>query len=220
MAKGFTVGLITAAAIAGGSIVGYRVLTGDESVQLLREQAGELKALSQHNAKLQDDLSKLRVRFNEVVDTFNTVVTRTAVTELLVEDGRLTVIVRRIDGSMQRIPTSFDPKGEIYVDYVVLDGRLWIRRVFDGRTPPERGLLVDPGLKSVDWKGTTAPYGKAVYRSLDEGRWIITVTGDGSLGLAPASRHEHATLATAPEVKEFEPIEIDAADEPTQPKQR
>ncbi|MEM9227104.1 MAG: hypothetical protein AAGA45_03965, partial [Verrucomicrobiota bacterium] len=30
-------------------------------------------------------------------------------------------------------------------------------------------------------------FGRAVYRRLEEGRWAVTMTGNGSLGLEPAS---------------------------------
>jgi hypothetical protein len=106
------------------------------------------------------------------------------VTELVVEDGRLSVAIRDAGGAIRTIETPFDPSREIYVDFVVLDGRLWIRRVFDDRTPPEQGVLVDPALAEIDWSEERAAYGKATYRALGPGRWIVSVTGDGSLGLA------------------------------------
>jgi len=45
---------------------------------------------------------------------------------------------------------------------------------------------VDPNLAEVDWNRVGHHSGKAVYRSLTEGRWLVTVTGDGSLGLVKA----------------------------------
>jgi hypothetical protein len=151
-----------------------------------------------------DRLEQLTGDYERLRGTYNEAVRRTAVTELLVKDGQLSVVVRNAEGVLRTIPTNFDPKSEIYVDYVVLDGRLWIRRVFDHKTPPENGLLIDPELKNVDFTKQAVAHGKAVYRTLGEGRWIITVTGDGSLGLAPAG-DEPPRLAPPPVIQEFKP---------------
>jgi len=102
---------------------------------------------------------------------------------------------------LREIPTSFNPEGEIYIDYVVVGGRLWIRRVFDAQTPPAEGLVIDPHVAEIDWSGDTVNVGKAVYRRLDEGRWVVTVTGNGSLGLAPAEGDAPA-LTPPPIVRE------------------
>ena len=115
--------------------------------------------------------------------TYNDLVRRTAVTELIVEDGKLSVAIRTAEGELKRIDTPYDPAGEIYVDYLVLDGRLWIRRVFDDNTTPRDATVINPTLSDIDWAAKHVQLGKAVYRSLSEGRWTITVTGDGSLGL-------------------------------------
>jgi hypothetical protein len=107
---------------------------------------------------------------------------------------------------VKSIPTPFDPSGEIYVDYVVLDGRLWVRRVFDAKTPPSQGVVIDPKLAEVTWDDQGATHGKAVYRQLGEGRWIVTVTGDGSLGLARSTLSEPTDLSATPAVRDYEPI--------------
>ena len=44
-------------------------------------------------------------------------------------------------------------------------------------------------------------YGKAIYRQLTEGRWVVSVTGDGSLGLAMAD--EPVSLSAPPEVRDY-----------------
>jgi hypothetical protein len=134
------------------------------------------------------------------------------VTELVVEDGRLSVAIRDAGGSIRSIETPFDPSREIYVDFVVLEGRLWIRRVFDDRTPPEQGVLVDPALAEIDWSAEAADHGKAAYRALGPGRWVVSVTGDGSLGLTRAREDAPAELAPPPALRSYEPVESEIDD--------
>lgn len=153
-----------------------------------------------------DRLTVLADDFDQLRKTYNQAVRRTAVTELVVEDGKLCVSIRNAQGLVKSIPTPFDPTGEIYVDYVVLDGRLWVRRVFDAKTPPSQGVVIDPKLAEVAWDDQGATHGKAVYRQLGEGRWIVTVTGDGSLGLAKSTLSEATDLSVTPEVRDYEPI--------------
>ncbi len=182
-----TVALIVLAA-AG---MGYRLVRTSYEAEVYRDRLDTLV----------QDYETLRGRYNQAVK-------RTAVTELLVQDGRLDVTIRNAAGELQCIPTPFDPRKEVYVDYVVIDGRLWIRRVFDENTAPSQALVIDPQWADIDWNAPSAKLGKAVYRSLGEGRWVVTVTGDGSLGLA---RHDDSspppTLEAAPPVREFGPME-------------
>jgi hypothetical protein len=140
-------------------------------------------------------------------ETYNEAIRRTAVTELRVEDGVLSVVIRNAVGDVRVIDTPYDPSREIYVDYAILDGRLWIRRVFDASTPPAEALLIDPGLADVDWDADPDSYGKAAYRSLGEGRWVITATGEGSLGLGRRRSGDSADLAPPPPVRTYEPVE-------------
>ncbi|MFI4898105.1 MAG: hypothetical protein ACIARR_09785 [Phycisphaerales bacterium JB059] len=178
-------------------LFGYQLIRGDivEDVykDRLREVSGEFRAL--------------RAQYNEAVK-------RTAITELVVEDGELSVRVRSAAGVERVIETPYDPSGEIYVDYVVLDGRVWMRRVFDARTPPVEGVVIDPALSEIDWTDENAKFGKTVYRSLGEGRWVISVSGDGSLGIGPGGP-EPVELGSAPEIGEFEELERDLEDEVT-----
>ncbi len=174
-------------ALLGGLAFGaaFSVMWSRASTEAYRARLGELR--QEHEA--------LRARYREAVR-------RTAVSELIVEDGSLRVRVRDLAGTVREIPTDFDPSGEIYVDFVVLDGRLWIRRIFDADTPPSKGLLIDPSLAGVAFDADEARVGKAVYRSLDEGRWVVSVTGNGSLGLTRAGEPED--LVSAPQVGEFD----------------
>jgi len=154
-----------------------------------------------------DRLEMLSGEYDALVGRYNEAVRKTAVTELIVEDGELTVAIRQADGQVRTIETPFDPSMEIYCDYVLLDGRLWIRRVYDDLTAPRDGVLIDPALAYVDWNAPGARYGNAVYRSLDEGRWIVTVTGDGSLGLVKTERDTPTPLSPPPQVRDYQEIE-------------
>jgi len=163
-------------------------------------------------------LADLAEAYDTLAQQYNQAITRTAVTELQVNDGQLDVVIRCATGERKRIATPFDPSGEIYVDYILRDGRLWIRRVFDGQTAPRDAVVIDPELADLDWAatGSNQNYGKAVYRSLTDGRWVITVTGDGSLGLRLADAAEEIELLPAPQLGEF-PLARDSADEHTRP---
>lgn len=181
------IALVALAGTAG--IAGYRLLRAELAADVYR---GRLEALA-------DDYRTLHSRYEEVVR-------RTAVTELRVEEGRLSVLVRRADGRVHEVPTPYDPGREIYVDFAVLDGRLWIRRVFGEDTPPREGVLVDPALGAVDWDADDDAFGKAAYRTLGEGRWVVTVTGGGALGLERAGPRAPVELSPPPPIRRPEPV--------------
>jgi len=183
-------------ALSAGGLLGYRLLRADIAAEVYRER---LEGLAK-------DYEAVRADYNRAVK-------RTAVNELIVRDGKVFVRVRNAAGTVKEIETPYDPSREIYVDYVVVDGRLWLRRVFDSATAPGAGLVIDPALADLDWQSPSAKEGKAVYRRLSEGRWVVTVTGDGSLGLAKAEGEAEAPLAMAPEVKEYEQMEKEAQTE-------
>lgn len=176
----------------GAVLLGYQGMRADVVASVYRER---LESIAQ-------DYDALRTQYNEAVR-------RTAVTELLVEDGALSVRIRTAAGVLEEIPTAFDPSQEVFIDYAVVDGRLWIRRVYDGATPPNEALVVTPALEHIDWDGREGDYGQAVYRSLSEGRWAITVSGDGALGLGRVP--EPVELAPAPSIRRFEEIEAEAS---------
>jgi hypothetical protein len=180
-------------AVTAGGLLGYRLMRADIAAEVYRER---LEALA-------GDYEAVRGEYNRAVR-------RTAVNELVVRDGRVFVRVRTVAGTVSEIETPFDPAREIYVDYVVVDGRLWLRRVFDSATAPGAGLVIDPAMADIDWQSPAAKEGKAVYRRLSEGRWVVTVTGDGSLGLARADGAEEIPLALAPEVKDYDQMEKEA----------
>jgi len=157
-------------------------------------------------------LAELTDRYDDLVARYNDAVRRTALTELIVgEDRSLTVGVRTAAGEIERIETPYDASREIYVDYAIIEGRVWIRRVFDDATPPSRATLIDPELAQIEWDALgERSLGQAVYRSLEPGRWVIDVTGSGALGLRPAAANETVTLSEAPEIRRFDAIEREA----------
>jgi len=189
------VGFFLIVVLAGFGWQGFRLLEARVAAEIYRERLAELV----------EGYEKLRSDYNEAV-------LRTAVTELRVADGAVEVSIRTAQGVLQTIPTPYDPERELYVDYVVLDDRLWIRRVFDEDTPPGSGVVIDPSLVKVDWRAKGAAHGKAAYRKLDPGRWVVTVTGDGSLGLAPSTNGEPTELSGPPSVRDYPQVEESVRD--------
>jgi len=183
------VGIIALTGLAG--FAGYRFVRADIAAKVYRDRLADMAR----------DYESLRATYNEAVK-------RTAVTELVVKDKKLSVRVRAGDGTDKEIPTTLDPSGEVYVDFVVLDQRLWIRRVFDDKTPPWKAVVIDPGIKEIDWDDPSAAHGKAVYRRLTEGRWVVSVSGDGALGLAKVD--EPPALTSKPVIKDYKGAETEA----------
>lgn len=179
--------IVGLALLGAVGFVGYRLAASQVEARIYRDRL----------AGLSEEYETLRAMYNQAVR-------KTAVTELLVKDGRLSLAIRTVEGVDRVIETPFDPSREIYCDYVLLDGRLWIRRVYDAQTPPREGLLIDNNLEQVNWNAPGARYGNAVYRSLSEGRWVVTVTGDGSLGLAKANPRTELTLSGPPPVRDYD----------------
>ncbi len=151
--------------------------------------------------------SQLNDEHNTLIQQYNTAVTRTAVTELVVNDGRVKVNVRTADNRVESHDIDADPAHAIYVDYVVKDGRLLIRRVFDSKSAPDDAGVIDSELLDIDWSDPAVRHGKAIYRELTDGRWIVTVSGDGSLALAQVAEDVDVQLLQAPEVREYDPVE-------------
>ena len=84
-----------------------------------------------------------------------------------------------VSGRSDRIPllkidTVWVPQTSISLIFRVL-----IRRIFDEWTPPSLGLVIDGSLGTVDWEAEGVRLGKAVYRSLQPGRWTVSVSGAG-----------------------------------------
>ena len=183
-------------ALGGVGWLGFRLLESRIAVDVYRQR-----------------LVELGESYERVRELYNEAVLETAVTELLVRDGSVQVSIRTVEGVVETIPTPFDPEREIYVDYVVLNDRLWIRRVFDEATAPDRGVVIDPRLVKVDWSDEGASHGKAAYRKLEPGRWVVTVTGDGALGLARRDGTETIALSAPPPVRNYPQIHETVAEE-------
>ena len=192
--------LCLAAALGFGGVMGYHLVRTQLAAEIYEDRL----------ATVVSDYEQLRGQYNEAV-------ARSAVTELVVKDGALSVRVVAAGNVIEEIPTSFDPSKEIYIDYVVLDGRLWIRRVFDETTPPFAAVVIDPALASVHWTDPdettpslattpTPAVGKAVYRALSDGRWVVTVTGSGSLGLARVGDADTVDLIRQPPVRDYDQL--------------
>lgn len=184
---------LTAAVVVAAGLFGYALLRADLAADVYLERLETLAG----------DYEDLRTTFNEAI-------ARTAVTELVVKEGKLAVRVRSAAGVVRELATPYDPAGEIYVDFAVVDGRLLIRRLFDEKTRPADAMVIDAELVDVDWDAPGAQVGKAVYRSLGEGLWVITVTANGSLDLVRSEVSQAEDLVASPPVREYEAIERDA----------
>ena len=182
--------LLCVASLAAAAGLGYLLLKDRIAATIYRER-----------------LVAVTAEYNALAEDYNRAVTRAAVTELLVEGGAVAVQVRAPSGLIRRIDTPYDASSEIFLDYVVLDGKLWIRRVFDDRTAPREGVVIDPALAEIDWDAAEADHGKVAYRSLADGRWIVSVSGDGSVGLKRATDDAPADLVSAPAVEAFDPLD-------------
>lgn len=155
-----------------------------------------------------DKLDQLAVDYAALTTHYNDAVRRSAITELEVTGDSLNVLIRTADGRVKRIPTPYDPNREIYVDFLVGDGRIWIRRLFDDQTAPSEATIIDPVWNEVDWETAGLSYGKAIYRSLKPGLWSIQVSGNGALSLEPVAYTLTERLKNAPEIRSYEEIQI------------
>lgn len=181
--------------LVAAGLLGYRVARDSVTANIYKARLTEL----------QQDYDALTTRYNDAV-------TRAAVTELLVKNGGVNIVVRSTDGVLQTIETPYNAANEVFIDYAVLDGKLWIRRVFDEDTPPNQGTLIDPELAKIDWDDTRAQHGKIAYRSLADGRWVVSVSGDGSVGLRQVSEQSEVALVNKPAVRDFDPVQQAEAD--------
>lgn len=179
--------LLTAAIVLGG----YFWMREEVTSRLYREK-----------------LDQLASQYSALAEQYNNAIRQSAITELEVTEDRIAVLIRTADGSIERIPTPFSPDRELYVDYIVGDGRIWIRRVFNASTPPERAVVIDPIWKTVDWDAMELSYGKAIYRTLQPGIWSIQVSGNGALSLERVDSTRVVALQASPEVRTYEDMQI------------
>ncbi|MEM8549534.1 MAG: hypothetical protein AAGF10_01980 [Verrucomicrobiota bacterium] len=128
---------------------------------------------------LAEDYANLRADYERALQ-------QSLVTELLVEDGQVSVSYLRQDGQQVELLTPLNANREIYVDFFVQGNRVGIRRIFDSSMAPEAAIVLDEPWDLLAQEDDETAFGRAVYRRLKEGRWAVTMTGNGSLGLEPA----------------------------------
>lgn len=155
-----------------------------------------------------EKLAALAGDYASLAEQYNYAVQESAVTELDVDEESVTVVIRTLEGEIKRIETPYNPEKEIFVDYLVGDGRIWIRRIFDQATPPSEALVIDPVWENVDWASNELSYGKAVYRALEPGIWSIQVNGSGALSLEPVAASRIESLIPSPEIRSYEEIQL------------
>lgn len=160
-----------------------------------------------------DRLVQAQANYQQLAQQYNQAITPRPVTELLVTEGNVCVIVRQGE-DIVTIPTPFNGyDSEIFVDYAYIDGRLLIRRVFDENTAANspQAVVIDPELVGVKWDSPGAQHGKIIYKNrMSDGRWIITVTGEGSLDLRKLADDEPIQLEDRPAIREFQPVDEQA----------
>lgn len=181
------------------------IAAGLAGYHLVRSQI-EVQAYRTRLAAIASDYEKLRVNYNAAVR-------KAAITELVVKDNKLSVTVRSSEGVLSEIQTPYDPAKEIHVDYIVVDGRIWARRVYDDNTPATQGTLIDPKLADIAWDEQGRDYGLTIYRPLTEGRWVVNLTSNGSLTLTHKPLDEKVQLVTPPPLREFETVDKEVSAE-------
>lgn len=162
-------------------IAGVKLVSAQMAEDIYRERLADLSA----------DYAELR-------DQYERALRESVVTELVVSNGELTVAYRRADGELVETPTTLNPSKEIFVDFYVAGNRIGIRRLFDGSISAESALVLDEPWNAMAADAPPSSFGRTVYRKLGEGRWVVTMTGNGSLGLEPAADGGRAVLAPLP----------------------
>lgn len=191
--------------LTGLAVVGAVVVVGFVGMRFARADAA--------NSVYQTRLRELSTDYESLRTQYNTAVRQTAVTELVVKDRSVTVQVRTIEGAVETIETSADADKEVYVDFALIEGRLWIRRVFDANTPPSQATIINPKLAKVNWASENALVGQAVYRQLGEGRWVVNASGDGALALTRVPEDQIINLSPPPEIGAYEEIQSQVDEE-------
>ena len=75
---------------------------------------------------------------------------------------------------------------------------------------PARQALGAKGCTDCHSPDSAVQYGKVIYRALEEGRWVVTVSGDGSLGLSRVDPADRIDLSKPPEVRDYQQVEAEA----------
>lgn len=168
-------------------VLGYQFFKMKMLVGHYKEGVAEI---TQKYQGVLDEYNKAVEKFNELKGRYNEVLARTVITELKVESNRCSVILKNSEGVLAEIPVEVNLRKEVFVDYIFFDNRLFIRRVFDSGTAPERAadILALQNVRgylpaAIDWSDPKFRYGKSIYRKLSDGTWMITVTGGGALDI-------------------------------------
>jgi len=197
-------------AMIQGTVTGFAVIAAVGVVGVVGLRFAKADAA---NSVYQTRLRDLSTEYESLASQYNQAVRQTAITELVVKDRKITVAVRTIEGTAETVETTCNADKEIYVDFALIEGRLWIRRVFDSDTPPSQATIINPKIAEIDWDNESALVGQAVYRHLDEGRWIVNAGGDGALALTKVSEDEIVNLSPPPTIKAFDEIQVQVDEE-------
>lgn len=197
-------------------LLGYQWAKSNTTQDIYRERLigleNDFNQLNTDYNVLTDQYNNLANQFNALADQYNEAIVPRPVTELFVEDGKVCLAVRLGDGRVIRKQTDFDVQAnQVYVDYVVVDQRLLIRRAFEFNkttaVPPDKVVYIDEELLDIDWDIDTIPYGKALSCSkLVDGRYIISVAGNGSLDLKKVADEAEVELEAEPIIKQYAPV--------------
>jgi len=193
-------------------VVGYQFL---KMKMLVGHYKAGVVEITQKYQNVLDEYNRAADKFNELKSRYNEVLARTVITELKVENNKCSVILKNLEGVLAEIPVEVNLRKEVFIDYIFFDNRLFIRRVFDAGTAPERaadilalqnvrGFLPAP----VDWNDSKFRYGKSIYRKLEAGTWMITVTGGGALDIDRKENIPHLEFISPLEgffLKDFKP---------------
>ncbi len=191
-------------AMIQGTITGFALIAAVGVVAIIGLRFAKADAA---NTVYQSRLRDLSTEYQSLAAQYNQAVRQTAITELVVKDRKVTVAIRTIEGAAETIETNCDADKEIYVDFALIEGRLWIRRVFDADTPPSQATIINPKLVDIDWNSQSALVGQAVYRQLDEGRWVVHASGDGALALTKIPEDQIVSLSPPPTIQTYEEIQ-------------
>ena len=188
--------------LAGLVVVGWRM---GQTTAKAKWYRAELAALTEHHQQLRNDHMALAKQYNQAI-------THTAVTEVVVKDGQLSIALMGLTGELDRVDLPFNAREEIFFDFVVVDGRLMPRRVFELNKQP---VQLDEKLAHINWHDA-ATKGLAVYRAFPmDGRWKVSISGNGALGLSPVSPGERLELHPAPQLDAFAPADYEADGKPS-----
>lgn len=152
-------------------------------------------------------LEQLADDYTQLLDQYNQVVTQQAVTQLVVQDGVLSLSRRNAHGQIESIPVEANLDKPIYVDFIIQNDRLWIRSIYDASQPPEEALVIDPKVWGIDWDAASTQYGLVAYSRLTEGRWVVTASQNAGLHLRRVEDGEEIELVPAPPIHSFEAID-------------